>query len=81
MNRPHSGKIASWRQLLQDDAALLARPGVHHRELVKQAHALHQAEVIDSDDLSDFLEQADGALAYAVEALLDAEWTGTRCTY
>jgi predicted metal-dependent hydrolase len=63
--------LAQWQLLLRDDIALLAAPGAHHKTLLSQAHALHRAEVIDRDDLSDLLEQADGALAYAIEALLD----------
>lgn len=62
---------AAWFGLLRDEAALLVRPGSHHRRLVEDAYALHRAQMIDRDDLSDLLEQADGALAYAVEALLD----------
>ncbi|MBN3864669.1 hypothetical protein HCU66_20770 [Pseudomonas frederiksbergensis] len=65
--------LAQWQLLLQNDAALLAAPGAHHKALLRQAHALHQEQVIDCDDLSDLLEQADGALAYAVEALLDRQ--------
>ncbi|WJV21643.1 MULTISPECIES: hypothetical protein [Pseudomonas] len=63
--------IASWLELLQDSVALLDQPGAHHKELVRRAHALHQARVIDGHDLGDLLEQADGALAYAIEAMLD----------
>ncbi|WP_080925908.1 hypothetical protein [Pseudomonas chlororaphis] len=63
--------IASWLELLQDSAALLKQPGAHHKELVRRAHALHQAGVIDGHELGDLLEQADGALAYAIEAMLD----------
>lgn len=62
---------ASWLKLLRDEAALLRHPGAHHRKLLDEAHALHRAELIDRDDLADLLEQADGALEYAVEALLD----------
>jgi len=63
--------IAQWETMLRDEVALLDHPGTHHKALLNQAHALHRAQVIDGDDLSDLLEQADGALAYAVEALLD----------
>jgi hypothetical protein len=63
--------IAQWKTLLRDEGALLEHPGVHHKTLLTQAHALHRAQLNDRDDLSDLLEQADGALAYAVEALLD----------
>lgn len=34
---------------------------------------LYGADMINRDELSDLLEQADGALAYAVEALLDEQ--------
>jgi hypothetical protein len=63
--------IAQWHAMLRDDVALLEHPGAHHKALLTQAHTLHRDQVIDGDDLSDLLEQADGALAYAVEALLD----------
>jgi hypothetical protein len=66
-----SGAIASWHQLLRDEAALLRQPGAHYKKLLDGAHALHRAELIDRDVLADLLEQADGALAYAVEALLN----------
>lgn len=63
--------IQTWMSFLQDKQALLRHPGAHHKVLVDEAHALHRANLIDRDGLSDLLEQADGALAYAVEALLD----------
>lgn len=63
--------LAAWNGLLRDEVALLAAPGTHHKALLDQAHALHRASVIDADDLSDLLELADGALAYAVESLID----------
>ncbi|WP_338325152.1 hypothetical protein [Pseudomonas veronii] len=53
--------------------SLLAKPGAHHKALLSQAHALHLNQVIDADDLSDLLELADGALAFAVESLLDID--------
>lgn len=65
--------IAQWEVMLKDEAALLEHPGAHHKALLNQAHALHYAQLIDQDDLSDLLEQADGALAYAVEALFDRQ--------
>lgn len=78
MNEGHSERsvgqtdaVALWHALLRDEAALLKKPGAHHKALLEQAHALHRDQVIDRDDLSDLLEQADGALAYAVEALID----------
>lgn len=63
--------IAQWEILLRDETALLENPGRHHKALLMQAHALHRDQIINGDDLSDLLEQADGALAYAVEALID----------
>ena len=63
--------LERWHALLRDEAALLKHPGGHHKVLLSQAHALHRDQVITRDDLSDLLEQADGALAYAVEALMD----------
>lgn len=65
--------IAQWKVMLQDETALFEHPGAHHKALLRQAHALHNAQVIDRNDLSDLLEQADGALAYAVESLLDLD--------
>jgi hypothetical protein len=59
--------------LLRDEAALLEHPGSHHKALLTQAYALYRNQVIDRDDLSDLLEQADGTLAYAVEALFDRQ--------
>jgi len=66
--------IAQWELLLQDEAALLENPGRHHKTLLNEAHTLHRLQVINRDDLSDLLEQADGALAYAVEALIDCPY-------
>jgi hypothetical protein len=65
--------IALWHAMLRDEIALLEHPGSHHKALLTQAYALHRNQMIDRDDLSDLLEQADGALAYAVEALFDRE--------
>jgi hypothetical protein len=59
--------------MLSDDAALLAMPGAHHKALLRQAYALHQEQMIDADHLSDMLELADAALAFAVESLLDLD--------
>jgi len=72
-DRPNgkAGTVAEWQTMLKNSAALLAHPGRQHRALIKQAHSLHQAQTINSDDLSDLLELADGALAFAVESLLD----------
>lgn len=66
-----SSATESWLKLLRDEAALLRHPGAHHRKLLDEAHALHRAQMINLDVLADLLEQADGALEYAVEALLD----------
>lgn len=60
--------IATWKVLLNDSIALLENPGAQHKALLRTAHSLHRSQVIDRDDLSDMLELADGALAYAVEA-------------
>ena len=83
MSQEDSGKtgdqaaaIARWYALLRDETALLEHPGSHHKALLTQAYALHRSQVIDSSDLSDLLEQADGALAYAVEALFDRQLGG-----
>lgn len=80
MNRESAGAVAAkssaiahWQVMLRDDVALLAMPGAHHKALLRQAHALYKGHVIDADDLSDLLELADAALAYAVEALLDID--------
>lgn len=71
-----SSAIAQWHALLRDDVSLLANPGARHKALLIQAHALHLSQVIDADDLSDLLELADGALAFAVESLLDIDSNG-----
>ncbi|ROM40621.1 hypothetical protein BK647_17880 [Pseudomonas protegens] len=68
-----TGGMAAWQALLQDQEALLKNPGAHHKALIHGAYALHQVQVIDRNVLCDLLEQADGALAYAMEALLDPE--------
>jgi len=80
MNRESAGAInpvlrgvAQWRVMLRDEVALLAMPGAHHKALLRHAHALHQGHVIDADELSDLLELADAALAYAIESLLDLD--------
>lgn len=65
--------IAMWYSMLRDDAALLANPGGHHKALLIQAHELHRDQLIDRDELSDLLEHADGALAYAVEVLYESQ--------
>ncbi len=57
--------------MLRNQAALLERPGFHHKALLTQAYALHQEQFIDRDELSDLLDLADAALAFAVESLLD----------
>ncbi|ROM19884.1 hypothetical protein BK643_02510 [Pseudomonas protegens] len=59
--------------MLRDEVSLLAMPGVHHKALLKRAHALHQGKLIDAGELGDLLELADAALAYAVESLLDLD--------
>jgi hypothetical protein len=80
MNKESAGAAISvangvdqWRVMLRDEVALLAMPGAHHKALLTQAHALYQGHVIDADELSDLLELADAALAYAVESSLDLD--------
>ncbi|MNM23660.1 hypothetical protein D3C81_340650 [compost metagenome] len=68
--------IEQWHESLRDEGALLQRPGAHHKALLSQANALHRDQVISRDDLSDLLEQADGALAYALEALIGSDVDG-----
>ncbi|MFI8645940.1 hypothetical protein ACIGJK_14250 [Pseudomonas iridis] len=68
-----SSAVAKWHALLRDDVALLAMPGAHHKTLLVQARTLHLDQVINADDLSDMLELADAALAFAVESLLDIQ--------
>lgn len=70
---PEPSGISQWRIMLRDESALLAMPGAHHKALLRQAHALYQGYEIDSDELCDFLELADAALAYALESLLDLD--------
>ncbi|WP_430291125.1 hypothetical protein [Pseudomonas sp. S8] len=78
MNRDFAGGIAdrvslmgNWHGLLLDKEALLSKPGTHHKALLRQAHQLHQQQVIDDGELCDFLELADAALAFAIESLHD----------
>lgn len=52
--------LMHWQAMLADRTALLAQPGAHHKALLIEARALHTNKVIDSDDLSDLLELADG---------------------
>ena len=68
--------LIRWQMLLQDREALLAKPGAHHKALLSEAHHLHRTQIIDSDDLCDFLELADAALAFAVEMLHDIKIEG-----
>lgn len=64
--------VAAWKSLLDDRDTLMEAPVAHHKVLVQRASALHQSQVIGCAELSDMLELADGALAYAIEAQLDA---------
>ncbi|WP_339539456.1 hypothetical protein [Pseudomonas sp. RA_15y_Pfl2_54] len=68
-----SKDLTRWQTMLADRSALFARPGAHHKALLIEARALHTNKVIDSDDLCDLLELADGALAFAVESMLDID--------
>ena len=52
---------------------MLLQPGAHDKALLTQAYALHENKLIDSDDLRGLLELADGALAFAVESMLDID--------
>ncbi|KPN91688.1 hypothetical protein AL066_15640 [Pseudomonas nunensis] len=63
--------IAQWELILRYEAALLENPGRHHKTLLIQAPTLHRLQLINRDDLNELLEQADGALAYGVEALIE----------
>ncbi|KIF65771.1 hypothetical protein NX10_00900 [Pseudomonas fluorescens] len=65
--------VDQWWVMLRDESTLLAMPGAHHKALLRQAHALYQGQVIDTDELGELLELADAALAYAVESLLDLD--------
>lgn len=65
--------LSHWQTMLADKAALLAQPGAHHKALLTLALALHEDNLIDSDELCDLLELADGALAYAFESMLDID--------
>jgi len=65
--------LSHWQTMLADKATLLAQPGAHHKALLTQAYALHENRLIDSDHLCDLLELADGALAFAVESMLDID--------
>jgi hypothetical protein len=72
--RPESTRalaLIQWHAVLRDDPALIAKPGTHHKLLLTSAHALHHDNIINDDDLSDLLELADGALAFAVEAMIE----------
>lgn len=73
---PEPSRTELWRIMLRNEQSLLAMPGAHHKALLRQAHALHQDQVIDADELGELLELADAALAYAFEALLDIDTDG-----
>ncbi|MFL1515281.1 hypothetical protein [Pseudomonas prosekii] len=66
---PEHDGVQQWRTMWRDQQALLDHPGAHHKALLTWAYALHREAVIDSDLLSDLLELADGALAYAVDII------------
>lgn len=66
--------IQAWNALLVNQEALLLNPGARHKMLIRKAHAMRLALVIDRDDLCDLLEQADGALEFAMEALHDLRY-------
>jgi hypothetical protein len=54
-------------------AALLAQPGAHHKALITGAHSLYREGLIDGECLGDYLELADSALGFAIEAMLDID--------
>ncbi|MDU8427634.1 hypothetical protein RYA99_03215 [Pseudomonas syringae pv. actinidifoliorum] len=58
--------MAAWNVLLDDSTALLATPGIHHKLLIKRANEMHSLQIVSPEELSDMLELADGALAYAI---------------
>lgn len=60
-----------WHQLLQDKRALYEAPIAHHRELLHQAYALRDVQVIDQNTLAEMLELADAALEHALERVQD----------
>jgi len=70
--------VDAWVALLDDSAALLIRPGVHHKLLVQHAGALHASQMVDKEEYGNMLELADGALAYAIEAQLDLPSSNSR---
>jgi len=63
--------LSQWQAMLIDQPALLGQPGAHHKALLSWANALHRQKLIDGDELGEILELADGALAFAIEAMLD----------
>lgn len=68
---PHPNSPSQWRAMLMDQPALLAQPGAHHKALLVWANTLHRQKLINGDELGEMLELADGALAFAIEAMLD----------
>lgn len=71
--RNRTRELTQWRIHLQDTESLLESPLRHHRALLQRAYSLHLAQVIDDGELSDCLELADAAYAYALEAALDRD--------
>lgn len=65
--------LSHWQAMLADKTTLLAQPGAHHKALLSLALALHKDNLIDRGELCDLLELADGALAFAVESMLDID--------
>ncbi|WP_440778714.1 hypothetical protein [Pseudomonas syringae] len=70
--------VDAWAALLDDSAAWLIPPGVHHKLLVQHAGALHSAQMVNQEEYGSMLELADGALAYAIEAQLDLPSSNSR---
>lgn len=73
MSTERTVAIAEWTKLLNDATALLESPGTHHKQLLNAANSLFLSKTITCDDLSDMLELADGALAYAIEVQVGTE--------
>jgi hypothetical protein len=58
--------LADLHEAVQDEAQLLERPEAHITELIEQAERAAAQGVIDGDDLREFKEWADSALASAL---------------
>jgi len=61
MNSPASPTLDQWNILYSDQNALIKSPDGHQHELITLAEALRANGLIEDDELSDLLEQADAA--------------------